>query len=122
MRKYWGKCLFVLSVSLISLGSATQGLAFCGFFVARNDAKLQNYASQVIIAREGDHTQIMMANDYQGDVTEFAQVVPIPVVPKRDNVRIGNQEIFEQLDGFTAPRLVEYVDKPCEDEIRLYGF
>ncbi|NEP85405.1 MAG: DUF2330 domain-containing protein [Okeania sp. SIO2C2] len=61
-----------------------------------------------------------MANDYQGDVQEFAQIVPIPVVPKREQVRVSNNDVIQALDNFTAPRLVEYVDEPCSAEYTLY--
>ena len=37
---------------LLILSSATQALAFCGFYVGGADAKLFNKASQVIIARD----------------------------------------------------------------------
>ena len=55
-------------------------LAFCGFYVAKADAKLFNRASQVAIVRDGDRTVLTMANDFQGDPKEFAIVVPVPTV------------------------------------------
>jgi hypothetical protein len=88
--------------------------AFCGFYVSKADAKLYNNASQVVIARDGDRTILTMANDFQGDVKDFAIVVPVPTVLKRDQVRIGETKIIERLDNFSAPRLVEYFDaNPC---------
>lgn len=88
--------------------------AFCGFYVAKADAKLYNQASQVAIARDGDRTVLTMANDYQGEVKDFAIVVPVPVVLQRDQINVGNPKIIERLDAFSAPRLVEYFDPdPC---------
>jgi hypothetical protein len=88
--------------------------AFCGFYVSKADAKLYNNASRVVIARSGDLTILTMANDFQGDVKDFAIVVPVPTVLKQDQVRIGDAKIIERLDGFSAPRLVEYFDAdPC---------
>ncbi len=88
--------------------------AFCGFYVSKADAKLYNKASQVVIARDGNRTVLTMANDYQGDVKDFALVVPVPVVLKADQVRVGDSKIIEHLDAFSAPRLVEYFDEdPC---------
>lgn len=90
-------------------------LAFCGFYVAKADSKLYNQASQVIIARNGDRTVLTMANDYQGNVKDFALVVPVPVPIKEDQVNVGNPKILERLDAFSAPRLVEYFDSdPCQ--------
>jgi hypothetical protein len=88
--------------------------AFCGFYVAKADAKLYNQASQVSIARNGNRTILTMANDYQGEVKDFAIVVPVPVVLKQEQVQVSDPKIMERLDAFTAPRLVEYFDPdPC---------
>ncbi|WP_375496661.1 DUF2330 domain-containing protein [uncultured Nostoc sp.] len=88
--------------------------AFCGFYVAKADTKLYNKASQVVIARNGDRTVLTMANDYQGEVKDFAIVVPVPTVLQKDQVRVALPNIIERLDAFSAPRLVEYFDPdPC---------
>lgn len=91
-----------------------QAHAFCGFYVGKADSSLFNESSQVILARDGQRTTISMRNDYRGELTEFALVVPVPVVLKKDDVKILDQKIFERLDSYTAPRLVEYHDEdPC---------
>ncbi|MFN6069323.1 MAG: DUF2330 domain-containing protein, partial [Pseudanabaena sp.] len=47
-------------------------------------------------------------------VKDFALVVPVPVLLKEKQVRIGEQKIIDRLDSFSAPRLVEYYDSdPC---------
>lgn len=94
--------------------------AFCGFYVAKADTKLYNKASQVIIARDGDRTVLTMANDFQGEVKDFAMVVPVPTVLKKEQVRVAEPKIIERLDAFSAPRLVEYFDSdPCEQLYHL---
>jgi hypothetical protein len=93
---------------------AAEVRAFCGFYVGKADASLFNQASQVILARDGDHTTLTMLNDYKGDLTEFALVVPVPVVLKREQVKVVDKKIFERLDGYSSPRLAEYFDRdPC---------
>ncbi len=88
--------------------------AFCGFYVAKADTKLYNKASQVVIARNGDRTVLTMANDFQGEVKDFAIVVPVPTVLQEEQVRVTEPKIMERLDAFSAPRLVEYFDPdPC---------
>jgi hypothetical protein len=94
--------------------------AFCGFYVAKADASLYNQASQVIIARDGNRTILTMSNDYQGDVKDFALVVPVPTVLQKEQVKVGNKTIMDKLDAFSAPRLVEYFDEdPCMPEVYL---
>ena len=104
---------FLLTVAAFCC-STPPARAFCGFYVAKADTKLYNQASQVIMARNGDRTVLTMANDYQGDVKDFALVVPVPVVLTEGQVQVGDPKIIKHLDAFTAPRLVEYFDpNPC---------
>lgn len=104
----------ILLTFVISISFAQKAWAFCGFYVAKADTKLYNHASQVILARDGDRTVLTMANDFQGDVKDFAIVVPVPVVLQQDQVNVGDPNIIERLDAFSAPRLVEYFDPdPC---------
>jgi hypothetical protein len=102
-----------LIVALLT-GSA---LAFCGFYISSGDAKLFNQASQVIIARDSstNTTTITMVSDYQGNVSNFALVVPVPTILQKDQVRTIDPKIVQRLDAYSAPRLVEYFDEdPCE--------
>lgn len=76
--------LFRILITLIIIGFAftyfaPTAEAFCGFYVAKADTKLYNKASQVIIARDSDRTILTMANDYRGNVKDFALLVPVPV-------------------------------------------
>jgi hypothetical protein len=89
-------------------------LAFCGFYVAKADSKLFNKASQVVLVRQGDRTVLTMANDFKGDPTEFAIVIPVPVVLQKGQIHIGDKAQLDHLDAYSAPRLVEYFDEdPC---------
>ncbi|WP_133510318.1 DUF2330 domain-containing protein [Candidatus Thiosymbion oneisti] len=88
--------------------------AFCGFYVAKADTKLFNRASQVVMVRDGDKNVVTMASDFQGDVDEFAMVVPVPKVLQEKQIHVTEKAILEHLDAYSAPRLVEYFDEdPC---------
>jgi hypothetical protein len=89
-------------------------LAFCGFYVSKADTRLFNKASQVVLVRSEDRTVLTMANDFKGDLKEFAVVVPVPTVLQRGQIHVGNKELIDHLDAYSAPRLVEYFDEnPC---------
>ncbi|MCW5317611.1 DUF2330 domain-containing protein [Nostoc sp. KVJ3] len=109
------RLLMPLLLSIVAfLCFAPAAWAFCGFYVAKADTKLYNKASQVVMARDGDRTVLTMANDFQGQVKDFAMVVPVPTVLQKEQVRITETKIIERLDAFSAPRLVEYFDPdPC---------
>jgi hypothetical protein len=92
--------------------------AFCGFYVAKADSKLFNKASQVVLVRDGNRTVLTMANDYQGEPKDFAIVIPVPTVIKRDAVQVMDKALIDHIDAYSAPRLVEYFDdNPCEERV-----
>jgi hypothetical protein len=93
---------------------AARAGAFCGFFVAGSNAKLTNNASQVALLREGNRTTMTMSNTYQGPPENFAMVVPVPVVLQKEDVKTLPADVFDHIDGLSAPRLVEYWERdPC---------
>lgn len=92
-----------------------QALAFCGFYVAKADTGLFNESSQVVYVRDGNRNVVTMASDYQGEVKDFAMVVPVPTVLQREQIHVTNNAIIQHLDAYSAPRLVEYFDSdPCD--------
>ena len=102
---------------LLSLGLfawAGEAAAFCGFYVGKADTKLFNKASEVAIARHDNKTVITMANDFKGDVKEFALVVPVPTLLEKEQLHVGDPALLKHLADYSAPRLVEYFDEnPC---------
>jgi hypothetical protein len=88
--------------------------AFCGFYVAGAGAELFNNATMVVMMRDGKRTVLSMQNNYQGPPSDFALVVPVPVVLQKENVVTLPREIFSRVDKLAAPRLVEYWEEdPC---------
>jgi hypothetical protein len=94
--------------------TARNALAFCGFYVAKADTKIFNQASRVVLVRDGDRTVMTMANDFKGNPKEFAVVIPVPTVLKREQIHVAETALLDHLDAYSAPRLVEYYDEnPC---------
>jgi len=106
--------IVLVTLTLVVTLTSLPAQSFCGFYVGKADAGLFNEASQVIVVRRDNRTVISMANDYRGDLTEFALVVPVPQVLERGQIRIGERKLFERIDAYSAPRLAEYFDPdPC---------
>jgi hypothetical protein len=106
--------LGALMAATLALWPPADAQAFCGFYVGRADAQLYNHASQVVMVRDGDRTVLSLMNDYQGEPSDFALVIPVPVVLQQGQIHIGNRELFQRIDSYSAPRLVEYYDpSPC---------
>jgi hypothetical protein len=112
----------LLTTVLLAAGATPRADAFCGFYVAKADAKLFNHASQVALVRNGDRTVLTMANDFKGEAKEFAIVIPVPTVLEKDQIHVGDRAHIEHLDAFSAPRLVEYFDPdPCQVPMPMMG-
>jgi hypothetical protein len=108
------KYLLTLATAVLTIAITTTAQAFCGFYVAKADTSLFNQASQVVLVRDGDRTVLTMANDFEGDVEDFAIVIPVPTMIEREQINVGDRAVIQHLDAYTAPRLVEYHDPdPC---------
>jgi hypothetical protein len=109
----------VVVASLLAAPAAAD--AFCGFYVSGAGADLFNNATQVVLMRKGTRTVLSMQNNYQGPPSDFAMVVPVPVVLEKENVKTLPREIFRKVDQLAAPRLVEYWEQdPCRPQV-AYG-
>ena len=110
----------VALTAILAQLAATTGpaAAFCGFYVAKADAKLFNKSSKVVLARDGNTTALTMASDYEGEPKEFAVVIPVPTFIERKQIGVVEMKTIDHLDAFTAPRLVEYHDEdPCSPRV-----
>jgi hypothetical protein len=101
--------LFVVSMALTAPLSAS---AFCGTYVGQPGSELYSGSSQVVLARAGDQTALTLTNDYQGDLTEFALVIPVPPGVTEDDVSVVDRSVIERVAEYSAPRLVSYT---CDD-------
>jgi hypothetical protein len=103
--------LFIIGAALVATPFI---MSFCGFYVSKADGTLKNKTSQVILVRDGNKNVITMYNDFKGDTKDFAMVVPVPVVLRKDDIKVVDPGIFQRLNDYSAPRLVEYWDQnPC---------
>ena len=94
--------------------TARRADAFCGFYVNGAGSEMFNDATQVVLMRMGTRTVLSMQNHYDGPVTDFAMVVPVPVVLHEGDVKTLPKEVFAKVDTMGSPRLVEYWEEdPC---------
>jgi hypothetical protein len=108
------RLLVIILAACLTAGVSATAQAFCGFYVAKADTSLFNRASQVVLVRDDKRTVITMANDFEGDVKDFAVVVPVPTFIERGQINVGDKAVIDHLDAYTSPRLVEYFDPdPC---------
>jgi hypothetical protein len=109
-----------LTIVALILCAPHDARAFCGFYVGKADESLVNHSSQVVMAHHDDKTVISLMNDYQGAPSDFALVVPVPVMLQKGQVHIGDRELFQKIDAYSSARLVEYYDPdPCQMAIPM---
>ncbi|MBK9036035.1 MAG: DUF2330 domain-containing protein [Myxococcales bacterium] len=117
------KRLVLAATAALAFAAPSAAQAFCGFYVGGGGADLFNNATQVVLMRSGTRTVLAMQNNYQGPPTDFAMVVPVPVVLHEEDVKTLPREVFAKVDQMGSPRLVEYWEQdPCQpDMYRDYG-
>ena len=101
----------MLGLMLLS-GLNAPAEAFCGHYVGGAGAELYNNASQVGIVRQGTRTTLTLVNDFEGDVSSFALLIPVPSVLGADDVRVVEPDVLQKAELYSAPRLVTY---SCDD-------
>lgn len=107
--------LFIFSLSLLSFCLiCDKAHAFCGVYATSSSAAAKNNSSEVALMRHGTRTVLSMRNNYKGPAEDFAIVIPVPEILEKADVHTLPHEVFDKLDRFTAPRLVEYWERdPC---------
>ena len=111
---------FALSSFATILTFTSQAHAFCGFFVSEAGTPLYNDATQVVLMRYETQTVLSMRNNYKGPPEDFAMVVPVPQVLQEEDVKTLPDKLFDRLEKYSAPRLVEYwQEDPCARARRL---
>jgi hypothetical protein len=123
--KFKVSALLLASACLAAGFTPSVSHAFCGFYVSGATGELFNDATQVVLMRDGMRTVLSMQNAYQGPLSDFAMVVPVPVVLQKEDVKTLPHGAMSKIDQMGAPRLVEYWEQdPCapEQPMLLGGF
>jgi hypothetical protein len=103
-----------MAVAAVIAVTPSAARAFCGFYVDGAGSEMFNNATMVVMMRDGTRTVLSMQNNYEGPPSDFAMVVPVPVVLQKENVKTLPSEVFDRVDKLAAPRLVEYWEQdPC---------
>src|SRR5512140_1816804 len=100
--KWVGRIALAMAVAAAVSVPSRDAEAFCGFYVAPGDKPLYNDASMVALMREGTRTVMSMSNNYKGPASDFAMVVPVPVVLQKENVKTLPHDIFQKLEALSA--------------------
>lgn len=93
--------LFFLNLAKLDAGG--------GFYLAKNDKKIFNRTSQIVVARDHHKTVLTVLNDYLGESKEFAILIPLPET--KGEILVLDQAPFDRLEEYSHPRLIKYFDE-----------
>ncbi len=103
---------------LASLGPSAH--AFCGTYVGTPGEELTNTSSQLVVVRSPEgRTTLTMTNNYQGELADFAVVIPVPATLEEGHVRLIDGAAVAEFDRYSGARLVSYTCEDLEKESRL---
>ena len=88
-----------------------------GLFLAKNNNQVISKQTQIVMARKGAKSILTLTSDFQTKAGDVVLVVPLPMDVK--NVKFTNvqYENIDELNRYTSPRLIEYVDfDPCNPD------
>ncbi|HJN72697.1 MAG TPA: DUF2330 domain-containing protein [Myxococcota bacterium] len=97
-----------MSISLVLAALSPRAEAFCGTYIGQAGADLTNSASQLAIARQNGRTTLTMVNDYEGELSDFAFVIPVPSDLQPEDVRVVETHLVRTVEVYSGPRLVQY--------------
>lgn len=94
------RSLIATALAIVLLSVLTTPVLADGGFISSNPAQdIYQPAQKAIILYEDDREDLILQVKYEGDVDEFAWIVPVPAYP---DVGVSAPEMFEELAYFTA--------------------
>jgi hypothetical protein len=116
MSRFKTPALAVLVALSLALSAGTAS-ALPGFYVGKKNDKLVAHTAHVIIVRKGDVSVVTVAPDYEGPLSPFAWVMPVPGDVTMERVKTLKMEYVDRVEKLTAPRFHEFWETdPCDPE------
>lgn len=98
----------------VLLCTAQVAHAFCGLYLAADNAPRLGDATELVVMRKGTRTVLSMQNSYIGPAEPFAFVLPVPAAVQARDVAVVDRGAFDAVERLGAPRLVELWEQdPC---------
>jgi len=96
-------------------GLAPPALAFPGLCLGKDGAQRRIDAAEVVVMRHEDVSVVTVAASYEGPLTPFALVLPVPPDVTLDQVRTVKRGMLARLSEVSAPRLHPFYEQdPCD--------
>lgn len=108
-------CSLALALA-VATSRSHQPADACGAFIARSDGLRINDALQFVIVRDSTRTIMTVQNSYRGPSEDFALLIPVPVVLRKEDVATLDPKVFDAFEAVTGPLLsIARELDPCSD-------
>ena len=116
MIRFSARALAALLALSLAIFAAPAG-ALPGFYVSKKSDKLAAHTTHLIVVRKGDVSVVTIAADYEGPLSPFAWVLPVPGDVTLERVKTLKMEYVDRVEKLTAPRFHEFWETdPCDPE------
>lgn len=103
----------VLALALVLSARAP---AFPGVLVAKDGAERTVSATTVVVMRYGGFSVVTLSAEYEGPLTPFAFVIPVPGDVRANTVKTLKRGILGRVEALTAPRFHAFYEQdPCDE-------
>lgn len=90
--------------------------AFPGLLVAKDGAERTVSATTVVLVRHEGISVVTLAAEYEGPLTPFAFVIPVPADVRASGVKTLRRGVLDRVEAVTAPRFHAFYEQdPCDD-------
>jgi len=94
---------------MLSWLAVSAAWSFCGTYVGPADETPTNHESRLVVVQNADETILTMTSDATDAGDSFGLLMPVPQQITQDDIEVvSDTTALEELDAFTAPRVVSY--------------
>ena len=109
----------IRAISKILIASLSIIAVFLPSYLAADGCYFSKHAAatsadqRAVVIRDGLETTMVLSTAYTGETEEFSWIIPVPVPPKRRDIREADHSLFEELEKITAPKVWVETDSGC---------
>jgi uncharacterized OsmC-like protein len=105
-----------LTFGLLSAAMAPPARAFPGVLVGKDEAERSLRASSIVLLQYQGISVVTLSAEYQGPLTPFAFVVPVPADVRASGVKTVRRSLLSRVEAVSAPRFHAFYEQdPCDD-------
>jgi hypothetical protein len=103
-----------VALTLLLFVTSRTAVAFPGVLVAKDDAERRVRATAIVVMQHRGISIVTLTAEYEGPLTPFAFVVPVPADVRASQVRTVRRGVLGRVEAISAPRFHAFYEQdPC---------